>query len=221
MAEYLIEDTTLTNLGDSIRGLNDTTATLTPAQMKNAVDNAVSEINEQTDLIAQCLSALENKTVGSGSIELQEKTITPTTSSQIVEPDDGYDGLSKVTVNGISTATQATPIISVSSAGKITASATQNAGYVAAGTKTATKSLSTQAAKTITPTKSSQTAVTSGKYTTGTVTVAAIPSSYIQPAGTLNITSNGIYDCFNYSSINVEISSTIPGDYIDGSEVEF
>lgn len=79
----------------------------------------------------------------------------------------------------VATATQATPTVSVNSAGKITASATQTAGYVSAGTKTGTKQLTTQAAKTVTPTKSSQTAVASGVYTTGAVTVAAIPSQYI------------------------------------------
>ena len=42
-----------------------------------------------------------------------------------------------------------------------------------------TKQLPTQSATTITPTKSSQTAVAAGKYTTGAVTVAAIPSQYI------------------------------------------
>ena len=66
---------------------------------------------------------------------------------------------------------QATPSITVSSAGLITASATQSAGYVAAGTKSATKQLTTQAAKTVTPSTSNQTAVASGVYTTGAVTV--------------------------------------------------
>ena len=72
----------------------------------------------------------------------------------------------------VDTATQATPSISVSTSGLITASATQSAGYVSSGTKSATKQLTTQAAKTITPSKSSQTAVSSGVYTTGAVTVS-------------------------------------------------
>ena len=38
---------------------------------------------------------------GSGEVSLQEKTITPTTSSQTITPDENYDGLSKVIVNPI------------------------------------------------------------------------------------------------------------------------
>lgn len=72
----------------------------------------------------------------------------------------------------IASATQATPSITVSSGGLITASATQSAGYVTSGTKSATKQLTTQAGKTVTPSTSQQTAVASGRYTTGAVYVA-------------------------------------------------
>ena len=66
---------------------------------------------------------------------------------------------------------QATPTISVSSDGLITASATQSGGIVAADSKSATQQLPTQAAKTVTPGTTAQTAVASGRYTTGAVTV--------------------------------------------------
>lgn len=102
--------------------------------------------------------------------ELQEKTVTPATASQTVTPDSGYDGLSKVTVNAMPTATQAIPSISVSSSGLITASATQTAGYVTAGTKSMTQQLTTQAAQTITPGTSDKT-IASGRYLTGTQTI--------------------------------------------------
>ena len=70
----------------------------------------------------------------------------------------------------VATATQATPSVTVDSGGKITASATQAAGYVAAGTKSATKQLTVQAAKTWTPGTSNQT-LASGRYLTGTQTI--------------------------------------------------
>ena len=70
----------------------------------------------------------------------------------------------------VATATQATPSISVSSVGLITASATQDAGYVSAGTKSATKQLTVQAAQTITPSTADKT-IASGRYLTGTQTI--------------------------------------------------
>ena len=67
---------------------------------------------------------------------------------------------------------QATPSISVSSGGLITATAVQVGGIVADGTKSATQQLTTQGAKTVNPGTSTQTAVASGRYTTGAVQVA-------------------------------------------------
>lgn len=82
----------------------------------------------------------------------------------------GADG--QIITGTMASVVQATPSISVSTNGLITASATQSAGRVAAGTKSATKQLTTQAGKTVTPGRTQQTAVASGRYTTGTVYVA-------------------------------------------------
>lgn len=107
---------------------------------------------------------------GGGAPELQAKVATPliTNAQQIILPDDGYDGLSKVTVNPMQAGALKTP--TVNSIGYVS-SGVQTAGYLDTSA-TSGLQLSTQAAKTITPTTYSQTAVASGKYTTGAVTVA-------------------------------------------------
>jgi hypothetical protein len=55
------------------------------------------------------------------------------------------------------------------------ATATQTAGYVSAGTKTSSLSLTTVASTTITPTSATQTAVAANRYTLGAITVAGDP----------------------------------------------
>lgn len=114
-------------------------------------------------------------------------------------PNGYYSSQTTKSVAGGSATTPATtitadPTISVSSSGLITATAsasqsvtpTVSEGYVSAGTAgtvtvsgSNTQQLTTQGAATITPTKQQQTAVAAGKYTTGAVTVAAIPAEYI------------------------------------------
>ena len=123
------------------------------------------------------ITASNNQGTGyvTGANKTATKTITLTASGSSVTASDGTNKVSK----SVATATQATPSISINSSGLITASATQTAGYVSAGTKSGTKQLTTQAAKTIAPSTSSQTAVAKNVYTTGEVTVAAIPSKYV------------------------------------------
>lgn len=143
-----------------------------------------SPLKQNTNTIESILETINALPEQPGDPILQNKIITPTKEAQTVTADSDYDALNSVTVNAMPTATQATPSISVNSNGLITASATQAAGYVAAGTKSGTKQLTTQAAKTITPSTSSQTAVAKDVYTTGAVTVAAIPSTYVKPTAT-------------------------------------
>ncbi len=109
-------------------------------------------------------SSGESKT---GTIITKSASDLTTSGASVVIPAGYYpDEVSK----SVATATQATPSISVSSSGVITASATQSAGYVSSGTKSATKQLSTKSATTYTPSTSNQT-ISSGYYLTGTQTI--------------------------------------------------
>lgn len=68
---------------------------------------------------------------GGGNPKLQDKIITPSTSSQIITPDNDYDGLSKVTVNAIPTGVLNNPTIN--SNGLVTANI-GTSGYLSSGT---------------------------------------------------------------------------------------
>ena len=156
-------------------------------------------LDSNTQLLAQLGTILSNKAAGSGGTELPTLT-NPGDADKLLEGYQLIDQAGKIvtgkiasksasnlTASGktvtvqpgyypsavskdVATATQATPSISVSSGGLITASATQSAGYVAAGTKSATRQLTVQAAQTITPGTANKT-IASGRYLTGTQTI--------------------------------------------------
>lgn len=173
---------------------------------------------------------------GTPTLQTKSKTYTPTTSRQTesVTADNGYDGLGEVdiTVNAVPTgvfddmviATENDTSISVSSSGLITARVegsisthpVRTAGYFDTSDTTnvviegyKTYQLSTQAGATITPSTTQQTAVTSGKYTTGNVIVSAVPSG---TAGTPTATKGTVSN----HSVSVTPSVTNTTGYITG-----
>lgn len=133
------------------------------------------------------VNAIDSAYVGSGVAQRTSSNLTA--SGATVSVPAGY--YASAASKSVATATQATPSVSIDSAGKITATATQSAGYVSSGTKTGTKQLTTQAAKTITPSASEQTAVASGVYTTGEIKVAAIPTT-TQATPSISVSSSGL-----------------------------
>lgn len=85
----------------------------TPADVANAntiveVLNAIAAKYDGADNAIINPDAIANIAAVAGNIspepELQEKSVSPTTSQQTITPDNGKDGLSKVTVNAVTAA---------------------------------------------------------------------------------------------------------------------
>lgn len=101
------------------------------------------------------------ETLDSEKILVKENTITI--------PSQAYTGDARIELE-IPAVTQATPSISVSSKGLITASSYQLEGYVQEGSKSSTQQLTTKTETAYMPTTSNQT-IPSGTYLTGTQTI--------------------------------------------------
>lgn len=102
-----------------------------------------------------------------GTIETKTSSNLTALGATVSVPAGYYASAASISVL---TATQATPSITVSSSGLITASSMQASGFVTGGIKNATKQLTTKAATTYTPGTSNQ-AIASSTYLTGTQTI--------------------------------------------------
>lgn len=78
MAEYLIQDTTLTSIANQIRTLFEATEGIDPAYMADAINFANSEVNTQYNYIEQIKAALmsklaKNATIGTATASLSSR----------------------------------------------------------------------------------------------------------------------------------------------------
>lgn len=156
--------------------------------------------------------------VPSSAPNLQAKNnIAPSTSSQTIQPDSGYDGLSSVQINAMPTGSVTSPSTISGTAATVSTgtntltltksvSVTPNvttAGYISSGTAgnasvSLQASVTTKAAATIHPSTSDQT-IASGTYTTGAQTIKAVThnldASKILSGTTLKIGDSSDDDC--------------------------
>ena len=134
----------------------------------------------------------------------------PGGASQALKGYQYYNQNGDVVTGNITTRSLSTPSISVNSSGLITASVTQSSGYVSSATKSATKQLTTQSGTTITPGTSQKTAVSSGRYTTGTVYVAGdadlVPGNIRQGVNIFGVT--GTYEGEHNGLVSIDVTNS-------------
>lgn len=138
-----------------------------------------------TDLFSAIAGAIRSKTNGteqivaddfpdaissiSTGIELPALT-NPAAEEQVLEGYEAFNADGNIVMGGMPIVEQSVPSISINNSGLITASVSQEAGYVRTGSKSATEQLTTQAAQTITPGTANKT-IASGRYLTGVQTI--------------------------------------------------
>ena len=129
--------------------------TTTNLTAENIKDGVTIKIGDSTD--DDCVTSVTGSYTGGGA-NLQAKTnIDPTTSSQTITADTGYDGLSSVQINAMPSGTEGTPTATKGTVNNhaisVTPSVTNVAGYISGGTHNGT-AVSVSASELVSGTKS-------------------------------------------------------------------
>ena len=183
--------------------------------VQDAIDELFTSASNGKELIADAIagkgvptSADDTYATMAENIEKIETGIdisdaTLTTASELKKDIIAYSKTGKRIVGSLGQGVVNKPSISISSAGKITASTSYTSGIIGSSTVSNTSQLSTQSETTITPGTSQKTAVATGKYTTGPVYVAGdsdlVPSNIKNGVNIFGV--NGSYtgeDWFNF-----------------------
>lgn len=175
-----------------------------------ATSSATVVVTEETDAGGGII-----KHITAEVLSLQSKTATPTETQQIISPDTGYNGLSRVIVGAVDSNYVGSGITRRSSSDLTVSGATVTApaGYYSAqasasvltgttGTPSASKGTVSNHSVTVTPSVTNTTGYIIGGTKSGTaVTVSA--SELV--SGTLTVSTNGTVDATNYASVDVDI----------------
>lgn len=152
---------------------------------------------------------------GSGGTYQTKTNINPTTSSQTITPDSGYDALSSVQINAMPSGTAGTPTATKGTVSNnsvsITPSVTNTTGYITGSTKTGTAvtvSASELVSGNLAITQNTTTNLDVTNYATVSVNVSGIGKLLNTTSiGTVNTTSNSA------TSLNVSLEVTGVDDY--------